>query len=302
MRSSHRVRVGVAQLNSTPSIERNLARIATAVREARRKRASVLLLPECAITGYGIDFARLNRTALREALWEVGRLAASHQMTLLVGSPVFVGRRLFNCLVVFDDSGHPVHAYAKCQLTPADAAAFTPGNAVSLFRVRELLSTSIICHERRYPELVRIPVMHGARILFHPNAGLDALPVSRAKRSGRDGAVARAFENAIFYVFANTVGAQGDGKWSAGDSKIVAPDTTRLAWAGNREEGVAAATLDLRLATGRYALESMQHPRFLASAWRRILRESLAQARRSERELLAFVAQRESRTSGSSPR
>jgi N-carbamoylputrescine amidase len=281
-----RLRVAVAQLNATASIEGNLEKIAQAVREARRRRAKVLLLPECATTSYVADFPRLDRVGLGEAIREVGRLAGSNRMTLLAGTPLFVGRRLFNCLVVFDDRGKPVHVYAKCQLTPSDASVFTPGNAVSLFRVDRVPATSIICHERRFPELVRLPVMHGARVLFHPNAGLDALAVSRAKRGGRDGAVARAFENAIFYVFANTVGPQGDGKWSAGDSKIVAPDATRLAWAGNREEGVVAATLDLRLATGRYALESLRHPRFMAKVWRKLLRESLAQIRRSEGELL----------------
>ena len=42
----------------------------------------------------------------------------------------------------------------------------------------------------------------------------------RAKRRGRDGMPVRAFENAVYYVFANSVGPQGGGKWSAGDSKM----------------------------------------------------------------------------------
>ena len=78
--------------------------------------------------------------------------------------------------------------------------------------------------------------MAGAQIVFHPNAGMDALPVSRAKRHGRDGIPVRAFENAVYYVFANSVGPQGDGKWSAGDSKIVAPDGSFLQLADNRRE------------------------------------------------------------------
>ena len=68
------------------------------------------------------------------------------------------------------------------------------------------------------------PPQFRAQIVFHPNAGLDRLAVSRAKRGGRDGIAVRAFENQVFYVFANSVGPQGSGLWSAGDSKIVAPD------------------------------------------------------------------------------
>lgn len=65
--------------------------------------------------------------------------------------------------------------------------------------------------------------------------------VSRRKRGGRDGIVARAFENAIYYVFANSAGPQGNGEWSAGDSKIVGPDEKVLALADNRSEAMIMA-------------------------------------------------------------
>ena len=164
-------------------------------------------------------------------------------------------------------------SYAKCQLTDADRVWFTPGNGLSLFSLDGVPATAIICHERRYPELVRLPVMAGARIVFHPNAGMDALAVSRAKRRGRDGIPLRAFENAVYYVFANSVGPQGGGKWSAGDSKIVAPDGSFLKLADNRVEQVLVEDLDLSRATRKYALDSLTHPRFLASHWRRVVCE-----------------------------
>jgi predicted amidohydrolase len=123
--------------------------------------------------------------------------------------------------------------------------------------------------------------MAGARLLFHPNAGMDTLEVSRRKRHGRDGIAVRAFENAIHYVFANSVGPQGGGKWSAGDSKIVAPDGRVLALANNRNAGLIVADLDLAEATGKYARDSLEHPRFLAAHWPAVLREIRQRARRS---------------------
>ena len=141
-------------------------------------------------------------------------------------------------------------------------------------------ATTVICHERRYPELVRLAVMAGAKILFHPNAGMDRLAVSRAKRGGKDGIAARAFENAIYYVFANSVGPQGDGKWSAGDTKILTPDERVLALADNRGEGVIVADLDLAQATGVYALRGLEHPRFLAGHWKKMVAAVKKQATR----------------------
>jgi predicted amidohydrolase len=199
-------------------------------------------------------------------------MAAAAGVHVLMGAPVFRGRTLYNCLVVYDRAGRIVHCYAKCHLTADDQRYFARGNAVALLELDGVSATTVICHERRYPELVRLAVMAGARILFHPNAGMDALAVSKCKQGGKDGIAARAFENAIFYVFANSVGPQGGGLWSAGDSKIVGPDERVLALADNQHEAVIVADLDLAQATGTYALRGLKYPRFLAPHWKQMVR------------------------------
>lgn len=273
------MRVAAGQMKFAPTVSGNLAKLEAALAEAARRKADAVLFPECATTGYNRDFARLAWTEVRAALERVGELAARHRINVLLGSPVLRRRRWQNCLVVFDRRGRVVHCYAKCQLTARDREFFTPGDSVALFQLDGVPCTAIICHERRYPELVRLGVMAGARIVFHPNAGLDTLAVSRRKRSGRDGIAVRAFENAVFYIFANSVGPQGDGLWSAGDSKIVAPDSRVLALADNRSAQVIVADLDLAQATGKYAADSLAHPRFLSAEWRRMLRKVRAQAK-----------------------
>jgi predicted amidohydrolase len=277
------MRVAAVQMNFAPTIPGNLAKIAAAIDRARRRKADAVLFPECAVTGYSYDFSRLRPEEIRDALGVLRMLAREATTNLLVGTPVFRGKKLFNALVVLDREGKPVHCYAKCQLTALDRKVFTPGDAVSLFELDGVPCTSIICHERRYPELVRLPAMAGARIVFHPNAGLDPLAVSKTKRRGLDGIDARAFENAIYYVFANSVGPQGGGRWSAGDSKIVAPDRSRLALADNHGESVLVADLDLSRATGEYARQSMDSPRFLSPFWKEMVAEIRRRAKDSVR-------------------
>ena len=275
-----RLRVAAVQMKFAPTIAGNLARIGAALRSAARRGADAVLFPECATTGYACDFGNLDRDELRAAPAQVGMWAAQHRLNVLVGSPIFAGRSLLNGLVVFDRAGRETYRYAKCQLTEPDRRWFTPGNALALFEVGGVPATAIICHERRYPEMVRLPVMAGARIIFHPNAGLDSLAVSRRKRGGRDGIAARAFENAVPYVFANSVGPQGRGRWSAGDSKIVGADGKVLRLADNAREAVIVADLDLEQATGKYAVESLTSPRFLAASWSRMVALVRRQARR----------------------
>jgi len=266
-----RLRVAAVQMAFAPTIGGNLGKIRAAIAEAARRKADAVLFPECATTGYSCDFRSLRPGEVRDALAAIGEVAHHHAINVLLGTPLFAGKKLHNALVVIDRKGRPVHAYAKCQLTDLDRRVFSPGDAVALFRIDGVPATAIVCHERRYPELVRLGVMAGARICFHPNAGLDTLAVSKTKRGGCDGMDVRAFENAIYYVFANSVGPQGGGRWSAGDSKIVGPDRSRLALADNATESVIVADLDLSKATGKYAREGLDHPRFLAPHWKRMV-------------------------------
>jgi predicted amidohydrolase len=280
------LRIAAVQMKFADSIDDNLGKIEHAAAQAAKAGADAVLFPECATTGYGYDFGSLRPADVRSCLTAVGEIAGRLKTHLLVGSPVFAGQRLFNGLTVFNRDGQLVHVYAKCQLTDSDRQWFSPGNSLSLFSIDGVCATAIICHERRYPELVRLAVMAGAQVVFHPNAGMDLLSVSKPKRGGRDGIPVRAFENAIYYVFANTVGPQGGGKWSAGDSKIVAPDGSFLQLADNHHEAIISADLDLTLATRKYALDSLEHPKFLAAHWRRLLRQVKQRVAETDRRFL----------------
>ena len=265
------IRIAAAQLKFRRSLSENVERIRRFIAEAARAASDVVLFPECALTGYTVNFQQCAWVELAQGLKAVADAARAHRCNVLLGAPTFVRGRWFNSLLVYDRKGRETFRYHKIQLTPRDAEFFTPGNCVAFFRIDGVPCTSIICHERRYPELVRLPVMLGAQIVFHPNAGLDTLAVSKGKRCGRDGMAVRAFENQVFYVFANSVGPQGDGLWSAGDSKIVAPDSKVLALANNRDEMLIHAEITLLQAGRKYAREALRQPAFLRAHWKAML-------------------------------
>jgi predicted amidohydrolase len=249
----------------------NVAWITEVIRSSAKAGAQVVLFPECAVTGYNGDLGAVSPSQVEAALERIAGAARAARCHVLVGCQTFAGRKRFNSLVVLDRRGRKVFCYSKIHLTARDRRVFTAGNALAFFHLAGAPCTAIICHERRYPELVRLPVMLGAQVVFHPNAGLDPLPVSRSKRHGRDGIAVRAFENEVYYVFANSVGPQGDGLWSAGDSKIVAPDSRVLALANNRDETVIHAEIDLSLAGRSYARGALEEPAFLRAHWKAML-------------------------------
>jgi len=277
------MKVAAVQMKFRRTIPENVAFIERHIHEFARAGGDAILFPETAVTGYNINFRKLDPAAFEAGLRAIAGAAREHRCNVLVGSPTRARGRWLNSLLVFDRRGREVFRYHKIQLTPGDAEFFAPGNVLAFFRLDGVPCTAIICHERRYPELVRLPVMMGAQILFHPNAGLDRLAVSKTKRGGKDGIVARAFENQVFYVFANTVGPQGGGFWSAGDSKIVAADTRVLALANNRDEMRIEAKLDLAQAGRKYAREALQQPAFLRPHWRAMVAACRRQLRRGAR-------------------
>lgn len=262
------LRIAAVQMMFRPTLAGNVEVIRDFVACAARAKCDVVLFPECALTGYRVDFARYRKAEIVQGLAAVADAARAQRCNVLVGAPTYVGGRRFNSLLGFDRQGRERFCYDKIHLTSRDAEHFTPGNALAWFQIDGVPCTAIICHERRYPELVRLPAMMGAQIVFHPNAGLDTLAVSKAKRGGQDGIAVRAFENQIYYVFANSVGPQGGGLWSAGDAKIVAPDSRVLALANNRDERLIHADVKLADAGRRYAREALQQPAFLRAHWR----------------------------------
>ena len=280
---NNRLTVAVAQMKFRAGIDENVSWIIDVIHSSARAGAEVILFPEGAVTGYNCDFIRISPSAINSALDRIARQARAAQCHVLVGSPTFTSHKRFNSLIGFNLRGREILRYSKVHLTSLDKRFFRPGNNLALFRLKGVLCTAMICHERRYPELVRLPVMMGAQIVFHPNAGLDTLAVSKTKRGGRDGIAVRAFENQVFYVFANSVGPQGNNLWSAGDSKIVDPNSQVLALANNRDETVIQAELDLTLAQRSYAREALQQPAFLRAHWRAMLAACRAQALASTR-------------------
>jgi predicted amidohydrolase len=281
---SRTIKAAAVQMKFRPTIDENVRRIIEAIGSAAAAGADVILFPECAVTGYRRAFRGLEPGAVRRGCAQIAGAARAARCNVLVGSPTFRDGAWFNSLLVFDRRGRETFRYSKIHLTESDARFFERGNLPAFFRVAGAAATAIVCHERRYPELVRLPVMLGAQIVFHSNAGLDRLSISRAKRRGRDGIDVRAFENQVYYVFANSVGPQGNGLWSAGDSKIVGPDLRLLALANNRDEMIIHAELDLAAAGRRYAREALRHPAFLRRAWKGMLalcRRQISKSRRS---------------------
>ncbi len=100
-----RIRLAAAAVNQTPlAWEPNRDRLLAAIAAARDAEASVLCLPELAISGYGCEDQFFSEGVQRASLDMLMELVpATHGMVACAGLPVVVGRSLFNGAAVMCD-------------------------------------------------------------------------------------------------------------------------------------------------------------------------------------------------------
>jgi len=120
------VRVASAALNQTPlDWDGNRRRIEAALAAARQAGASIVCLPELAITGYGCEDAFLSRGVQRTAAEVLAELLpATRGLVTCLGLPVYHRKALYNtaCLVA---DGRPLGLVAK-QFLPGDGVHYEP--------------------------------------------------------------------------------------------------------------------------------------------------------------------------------
>ncbi len=161
----------------------------------------------------------------------------------MVGSVYHAGGRIFNTAVVFDSQGELVERYAKMMLAGEQWA--TPGNHIAFFELERLPSTVIVCHDERYPELVRLPAMAGARVVYYisSESGMRAESKLIPYRAQM---MARAVENRVFVVAANSPADPKDLAGSShGQSRIIAADGNLLKEASFFGEDILVETLTI---------------------------------------------------------
>lgn len=247
--------VAAVQMRSTRDLDENVAATKRYIAQCAKQGARVVVFPECSLSGYfDNDYMKsLTRRQLEDAEQAVAAACREHHVYAIVGMPVRDDKKLYNSAIVIDPEGNVVERYHKVQLAESWPDA---GDHLSVFHVDGVPASIIICHDERYPELVRLPVLAGARLIFYISheSGLDRPAKINPYRAQIQ---ARAVENGVYVVQSNAP-ANTDGSGSHGQSRIIAPDGNLVDEATHYGQDIVLATLALDKATGRLAENSVQ--------------------------------------------
>ena len=261
------MRVAVAQMEPRlAEKERNLDAALERLEEAAAAGAQLLVLPECAIPGYMFDsaeealpYAEEIPGPTTEAFERQCARLGVHAITGLLERD---GDTLYNAAILVGPDAL-IGSYRKTHLPFLGVDRFvTPGDEFKVFDTALGRIGLIICYDLRFPEVTRTLALHGADMVALPTN----FPMA-AKLQCDVIAPARAAENRIYLLVANRVGKERWGEF-CGWSQIVDPYGTRLAEAGESEEALLVADVELEKARdkdyvvpGEYELYLFGHRR-----------------------------------------
>lgn len=246
--------VAVFQMRSEKNLTENTRRIQQFISDAAAKGARVAVFPECALSGYfDLPYMQsLTQESLMEAERQVAESCRQHNIYAVIGVPTREGDKLYNSALVIDPAGKKLERYHKIQLAEKWCVE---GDHLSVFPIDGIPCSIIVCHDERYPELVRLPVLAGARVVFYVSHESGVRSESKIAPY-RAQIQARAVENSVFVVHANAP-ANLDTTGSHGQSRVISPDGNIVVEASIFDEEPLYSTLDLKLATGRLATQSI---------------------------------------------
>ena len=170
-------------------------------------------------------------------------VCSAKRIAAVFGSAYKTNGRIYNTAVLFDSRGELIERYGKLYL--ASEKWFTPGNHISFFELEGIPSTVMICADEIHPELVRLPAIQGARIIYYISHE-SGLKLESKLAPYRAQLMARALENRVFIVGANAPANPEDLTGSHGQSRIVNTNGNVFQEASFFGEDILVETLEVK--------------------------------------------------------
>jgi len=258
------VTLGLIQMRMTADPLENVLRALERVREAAKRGAQVICLPELFRSPYFCQTEDHEHFRLAEPIpgpgtERLGRLAKELGVVLIVSLFEKRAEGLYhNTTAVLDADGSYLGKYRKMHI-PDDPNYhekfyFTPGDlGYRTWDTKYARAGVLICWDQWYPEAARLTALGGAQILFYPTA-IGWLVPEKAEYGAAQQASwetiqrSHAIANGVFVAAVNRVGLepgpnQGIEFW--GGSFVAAPNGEIIAKAGTGEE-ILVVPVDMR--------------------------------------------------------
>lgn len=244
---SKKVNVALAQIScKVGDKDYNIRKIERYVKQAKKKRASLVVFPELALTGYTCrDLVyELAETISGPSVQQLEAIAKKENMHVVFGMLEKSSKAksvLYNTSVLISPKGF-IGKYRKMHLPThsvfEEKRYFRGGYQTPIFDTSIGKLGLIICYDVFFPEITRLLRLRGAQLVI-------CISASPSVRRGFFEVLttARALENTMFLAYVNLVGIE-DGLQFWGGSRMIAPSGRIIAQAKYDEEDMVVAQID----------------------------------------------------------
>ncbi len=243
------MRVALAQVNTiVGDFEHNAGKIRTALQQAKRQQADVVLFPELTLTGYPPEDLLLKEKFIRENTAALKRLVPQTKgITAVIGYVEAEGKTLYNAAALLSD-GKWLASYRKMQLPNYgvfdEKRYFTEGDGLVRFTQNGVTLGLTVCEDLWVEDGPGRPLCLEGNVDVLLN--ISSSPFHKGKGAVREQMLQERAKNyKAFIVYTNLIGGQDELVFD-GHSLVVAPDGTLLAQGNAFEEEMIFADLEVR--------------------------------------------------------
>ena len=257
-----KVKIALVQMEMSEDLDANLNKAIKFIREASKKGAQIVCLPEVFTSPYFPQEEKADGDRYAEKIpgksHDLLSRAAKENKVVLVGGSIY--EKPFNTAMVFDETGKLVGKYRKMHI-PHDPGFyeknyFEKGDlGYQVFDTKFGKIAVLICYDQWFPEAARIVSLMGADMIFYPTAigTCDNIQQAEGKWQEAWEGVQRghAIANGVVVAGVNRVGKEGKTTFWGG-SFIYSQFGTLLV-RGDGREGIVMAEIDTEL--GKFVKE-----------------------------------------------
>ena len=227
-------------------INNNLEKICFWLKTAVKEHgAELVVFPESITTGFAPgmppeEFYDLLNYIPGPETDQIGALA--RELKVHVVLPIYEKGKeknvIMNSSILINDEGEIAGIYRKTHPFPTERLGgggwTTPGKQAVVVDTKLGKIGMIICYDGDFPELSRVLAIQGAEIITRPSALLRSFEIWDMTNK------ARAYDNHVYVIAVNSVGADAGDNYYFGSSMIISPIAQKLAQARGTEEIISA--------------------------------------------------------------
>ncbi len=238
-------------------LESNLDKARDYIVSAAEERAGLIVFPELTLTGYQFqDDSEIENLAMNQdddRLNDLNNFCFQHGTMAIIGFIEQEKGCYYNTVAIFGQ-GPDILRYRKIHLAPLGIDRYMNRGNLG-FPVFDTCLGKIgmnICYDQLFPESARSLAVQGAQIIVVPTSEIMAQQeiadiVCRT----------RAYENRVFYLWANRIGNEQDSIYT-GSSRIIDPLGQIVALAGAHEEEIIYCEIEPAVADDKRSFESIE--------------------------------------------